>query len=58
MKDGARLKRTSRHTTPCLPIPTKPAVSMAGMIAPRDSGMMPLPYNEMVPPGAPRMLAE
>ena len=28
-----------------------------GMIAPRDSWMMPPPCNEMIPPGAPRMLA-
>src|SRR5271155_4626321 len=28
------------------------------MIAPRDSWMMPPPCNEMVPPGAPRSLAE
>jgi len=28
-----------------------------GMIAPRDSWMMPPLYNEMIPPGAPRALA-
>ena len=36
-----------------LPIPTKPPV-YNGMIAPRDSWMMPPPCNEMIPPGAPR----
>jgi hypothetical protein len=40
-----------------VPIPTKPPV-YNGMIAPRDSWMMPPPCNEMIPPGAPRMLAE
>src|SRR5271156_3629723 len=40
-----------------LPIPTKPPV-YNGMIAPRDSWMMPPPCNEMIPPGAPRVLAE
>ena len=40
-----------------LPIPTKPPVCN-GMIAPRDSWMMPPPYNEMIPPGAPRLLAK
>ena len=40
-----------------LPIPTKPPV-YNGMIAPRDSWMMPPPCNEMIPPGAPRLLAE
>ena len=39
-----------------LPIPTKPPV-FNGMIAPRDSWMMPPPCNEMIPPGAPRLLA-
>jgi hypothetical protein len=39
---------------PNMPIPTKPRV-YKGMIAPRDSWMMPPPYNEMVPPGAPRL---
>ena len=39
-----------------LPIPTKPPV-YNGMIAPRDSWMMPPPCNEMIPPGAPRLLA-
>jgi hypothetical protein len=39
-----------------LPIPTKPPV-YNGMIAPRDSWMMPPLYNEMIPPGAPRALA-
>jgi hypothetical protein len=29
-----------------------------GMIAPRDSWMMPPRCNEMIPPGAPRLLAE
>jgi hypothetical protein len=29
-----------------------------GMMAPRDSWMMPPPCNEMIPPGAPRLLAE
>src|ERR1700678_1923326 len=33
-----------------LPIPTKPPVCN-GMIAPRDSWMMPPPCNEMIPPG-------
>src|SRR5271169_4259298 len=28
-----------------------------GMISPRDSWMMPPPCNEMIPPGAPRLLA-
>ena len=28
-----------------------------GMIAPRYSWMMPPPCNEMIPPGAPRLLA-
>jgi len=41
----------------CVPIPTKPPVCN-GMNAPRDSWMMPPPYNEMIPPGAPRLLAE
>ena len=41
---------------PHLPIPTKPPV-YNGMIAPRDSWMMPPPCNEMIPPGAPRLLA-
>jgi len=41
---------------PNLPIPTKPPV-YNGMIAPRDSWMMPPPCNEMIPPGAPRLLA-
>ena len=36
-----------------MPIPTKPPV-YNGMIAPRDSWMMPPPCNEMIPPGAPR----
>ena len=40
-----------------VPIPTKPPV-YNGMIAPRDSWMMPPPFNEIIPPGAPRMLAE
>ena len=40
-----------------MPIPTKPPVCN-GMIAPRDSWMMPPPCNEMIPPGAPRLLAE
>jgi hypothetical protein len=40
-----------------VPIPTKPPVCN-GMIAPRDSWMMPPPYNEMIPPGAPRLLAK
>src|SRR5271166_4176566 len=40
-----------------MPIPTKPPV-YNGMIAPRDSWMMPPPCNEMIPPGAPRILAE
>jgi hypothetical protein len=39
-----------------LPIPMKPPV-YNGMIAPRDSWMMPPPCNEMIPPGAPRVLA-
>ena len=39
-----------------MPIPTKPPV-YNGMIAPRDSWMMPPPCNEMIPPGAPRLLA-
>jgi transposase len=39
-----------------VPIPTKPPV-YNGMIAPRDSWMMPPPCNEMIPPGAPRLLA-
>jgi hypothetical protein len=39
-----------------VPIPTKPPV-YNGMIAPRDSWMMPPLYNEMIPPGAPRALA-
>jgi hypothetical protein len=39
-----------------LPIPTKAPVCN-GMIAPRDSWMMPPPCNEMIPPGAPRLLA-
>jgi hypothetical protein len=39
-----------------LPIPTKPPV-YNGMIAPRDSWMMPPLYNEMIPPGVPRALA-
>ena len=45
-------------TGSCLivPIPTKPPV-YNGMIAPRDSWMMPPLYNEMIPPGAPRALA-
>ena len=34
-----------------MPIPTKPPV-YNGMIAPRDSWMMPPPCNEMIPPGA------
>ena len=40
-----------------VPIPAKPPV-YNGMIAPRDSWMMPPPCNEMIPPGAPRLLAE
>ena len=40
-----------------LPIPTKPPVCN-GMIAPRDSWMKPPPYNEMIPPGSPRLLAK
>ena len=40
----------------CLLIPTKPPV-YNGMIAPRDSWMMPPSCNEMIPPGAPRLLA-
>jgi hypothetical protein len=40
-----------------LPIPTKPPVNN-GMIAPRDSWMMPPPCNEMIPPGAPGLLAK
>jgi len=39
-----------------VPIPVKPPV-YNGMIAPRDSWMMPPPCNEMIPPGAPRLLA-
>jgi hypothetical protein len=39
-----------------LPIPMKPPVCN-GMIAPRDSWMMPPPFNEMIPRGAPRLLA-
>ena len=39
-----------------MPIPTKAPV-YNGMIAPRDSWMMPPPCNEMIPPGAPRVLA-
>ena len=42
--------------TMAVPIPTKPPV-YNGMIAPRDSWMMPPPCNEMIPPGAPRLLA-
>jgi hypothetical protein len=41
-------------TASVMPIPTKPPV-YNGMIAPRDSWMMPPPYNEMIPPGAPRL---
>ena len=41
---------------PWVPIPTNPPVCN-GMIAPRDSWMMPPPCNEMIPPGAPRLLA-
>jgi hypothetical protein len=41
---------------PQMPIPMKPPV-YNGMIAPRDSWMMPPPCNEMIPPGAPRLLA-
>ena len=37
-----------------VPIPRKPPV-YNGMIAPRDSWMMPPPCNEMIPPGAPRL---
>jgi hypothetical protein len=33
-----------------MPIPTKPPV-YNGMIAPRDSWMMPPPCNGMIPPG-------
>ena len=40
-----------------MPISTKPPVCN-GMIAPRDSWMMPHPCDEMIPPGAPRLLAE
>ena len=43
--------------TPCLPIPMKAPVCH-GMLAPRDSWMMPSPCNEMIPRGAPRLLAE
>ena len=39
-----------------VPIPTKPPV-YNGMIAPRDSRMMPPLYNEIIPPGAPRASA-
>jgi hypothetical protein len=39
-----------------MPIPMKPPVCN-GMIAPRDSWMMSPPCNEMIPPGAPRLLA-
>ena len=42
--------------SPRVPIPTKPPV-YNGMIAPRDSWMMPPSCNEMIPPGAPRLLA-
>jgi hypothetical protein len=48
-----RVQRTRRRG---VPIPTKPPV-YNGMIAPRDSWMMPPLYNEMIPPGAPRALA-
>jgi len=46
----------SRAIAFAMPIPTKPPV-YNGMIAPRDSWMMPPPCNEMIPPGAPRLLA-
>jgi hypothetical protein len=54
----SRADLTARGFRPALrvPIPTKPPV-YNGMIAPRDSWMMPPPCNEMIPPGAPRVLA-
>ena len=39
-----------------VPIPTKPPV-YNGMIAPRDSWMMPPPCNEVIPPRGARLLA-
>jgi hypothetical protein len=50
---GAGKVRQELHM---VPIPVKPPV-YNGMIAPRDSWMMPPPCNEMIPPGAPRLLA-
>jgi transposase len=60
-RNGAALWRALRERgfRGCLgvvSIPTKPPVCN-GMIAPRDSWMMPPPFNEMIPPGAPRLLA-
>jgi len=40
-----------------VPIPTKAPV-YNGMIAPRDSWMMPPPCNEMIPPGGAALLAD
>jgi hypothetical protein len=54
VRNSARAKRRGWITS--LPIPAKPPV-YNGMIAPRDSWMMPPPCNEMIPPGAPRLLA-
>jgi Bifunctional DNA primase/polymerase, N-terminal len=52
----AEMDGGAKGPDPGLPIPTKPPV-YNGMIAPRDSWMMPPLYNEMIPPGAPRALA-
>jgi hypothetical protein len=46
----------AEEVTSRMPIPMKPPV-YNGMIAPRDSWMMPPPCNEMIPPGVPRLLA-
>ena len=68
---GAGERKESEHAHQCraqpfivdgmanasVPIPVKPPV-YNGMIAPRDSWMMPPPCNEIIPPGAPRLLAE
>jgi hypothetical protein len=57
--DAETIERFETKLAPSLyrlPIPTKPPV-YNGMIAPRDSWMMPPLYNEMIPPGAPRALA-
>ena len=53
--EGKVMPTWLRSLVNAVPIPTKPPVCNE-MIAPRDSWVM-RPYNEPIPPGAPRLLA-